>query len=155
MNVDAAFFSDEGVGATSVVLRDGSGSFIAAQCKFLPVAVDAITSEAMAMRDGLVFANSLGFSCLEAESDSLQVINFCTGQTRWWDEAAALFAECVDLGTSIGKVIYKHCLRSCNRAAHVLANFSFCNKLSSVWLHEPPDFLVRKLVDDVNIIHNQ
>ncbi|VAI46438.1 unnamed protein product [Triticum turgidum subsp. durum] len=32
----------------------------------------------MVMRDGLKLANSLGFNRLEAESDSTQVINFCT-----------------------------------------------------------------------------
>lgn len=82
------------------------------------------------MRDGLALANSLGFNRVEEESDSLQVINFCSGQTRWWDSAAAIFAECLDISSLIGKVIYKHCPRSCNQAAHVLANFGFCSKSS-------------------------
>lgn len=89
LNVDAAFFADEGSGATTAVIRDIRGNFIAAQCKFIPVAANAITTEAMATRDGLAFANSLGLDRIEAESDSLQVINFCNGQERWWDEAAA------------------------------------------------------------------
>ena len=99
----------------------------------------------------LLFANSLGFSRIEAESDSLQVINFCSGQTRWWDEAAVLFAECIDICSSIGKVTFKHCLRSCNNVAHVLANHSYRNKSSFSWLDEPPDFLMRELVDDVSV----
>ena len=106
----------------------------------------------LAMRDCLAFANTMGFHAIEAESDSLQVINFCNGQERWWDEAAALFAECVDISTSIGKVIFKHCIRSCNQAAHVLANFSFCNKLNLSWLNEPPDVIVSKLMDDVSVL---
>ncbi|XBH96203.1 hypothetical protein VPH35_086638 [Triticum aestivum] len=120
--------------------------------QFVPVTADAITMEAMAMRDGLFFANSLGLNQIEAESDSLQVINFCNGQERWWDEAAALFAECVDISTSIGKVIFKHCIRSCNQVAHVLANFSFCNKSNLSWLNKPPDVIVSKLVDDVSVL---
>ena len=125
---------------------------MAAKIKIIPFAADVITTEALAMRDGLVFANSLGFNRLEAESDSLQVINFCNGQTRWWDSAAAIFAECVDTSSLIGKVIFKHCYRSCNQAAHVLAKFCFCNKSSFSWLDEPPDRLVSKPVDDVNIV---
>ncbi|XBJ02336.1 hypothetical protein VPH35_021737 [Triticum aestivum] len=101
------------------------------------------------MRDGLVFANTLGFSRVEAESDSLMVIDSCTGQTRWWDTAAAIFAECVDAATSIGKVNFNHCFRSCNDATHVLAKHSFCNKISSSWTDEPPGCLVSRLVDDV------
>ncbi|XBI00172.1 hypothetical protein VPH35_129307 [Triticum aestivum] len=96
--------------------------------------------------------NSLGFNRLEAESDSMQLIEFCTGQTRWWDVAAAIFADCVDTTTSIGKVIYKHCYRSSNQVAHVLAKFTYCNKLSLIWMNEPPGVLVSKLIDDVSII---
>ena len=75
------------------------------------------------MRDGLVFANALGCNRVEAELDSLQVINFCNGQTTWWGAAAAISAECLDTSNSIGKVIFKHCYRSCNQEAHVLALF--------------------------------
>jgi ribonuclease HI len=151
VNVDVAYYEDEGMGATSAVLRDEKGNFIAATCKFIPFAADVVTTEAMAMRDGLVLANSLGFNRLEVESDSMQVINFCTGQSRWWDAATAIFAERVDTSTLIGKVIYKHCYRSSNQAGHVLANYSYCSKLSLVWMNEPPGMLVSKLVDNVSI----
>lgn len=42
-NVDAAFFEEEGLGATAVVLRNGKGQFLAAQCRFVPfVAVERL-----------------------------------------------------------------------------------------------------------------
>lgn len=151
VNVDAAFHEDEGMGATAAVIRDEKGNFLAAQCKLIPYAADVVTTEALAMSDGLKLANSLGFNRVE-ESDSLQVVNYCTGESRWWDSAAAIFSECVDTTISIGKVIFKHCFRSSNQAAHVLASHSYCNKVSLSWLNEPPDFLVSKLVDDVTII---
>ena len=91
------------------------------------------------MRDGLALVNSLGFNRLEAESNLMQLIEFCSGQTRWGNAAAGIFAECVDTTTSIGKVIYKHCYRWSNQAEHVLAKFSYCNKISVVWMNEPPD----------------
>lgn len=98
VNVDAAFYEEEGMGAISAILRDEYGNFIAAKCRFVPFAADVVTTEAMAMKDGLELANSLGYNRLEAESDSMQVINFCTRQSRWWDAATAIFAECVDSG---------------------------------------------------------
>ena len=79
------------------------------------------------------------------------MIDSCGGQARWWDEAAALFAECVDISTAIGEVIFKHCIRSCNQTAHVLATYGFCNKSTLTWLDEPPDFIVGTLIDDVNV----
>ena len=45
-------------------------------------AADVVTMKAMVMRDGLIFANSLGFPQVEAESDSTTVIEYCSGQTR-------------------------------------------------------------------------
>ena len=130
VNVDAAYFADESAGASAAVIRDDKGNFLAAQCKYIPHVADAMMVEATAMRDGLVFANSLGFPRVEAESDSSNDINFCDGQSRWWDAATAIFAECVDVSSLIGKVVFKHCFRSSNQAAHVLANFSYCNKTS-------------------------
>ena len=59
LNVDAAFFAHEGIGATAAILRDNKGNFIASHCKFIAIAADAVTTEAMAMRDGLLLANSL------------------------------------------------------------------------------------------------
>ena len=95
------------------------------------------------------FLNSLGFPRVEAESDCTMVIEYCSGQTRWWDAVAAIFAECVDVSLAIGNVIFKHCNCSPNNAAHVLASHSFCNTISDSWIGEPPSILVFGLVDDI------
>ena len=138
LNVDAAYYIDEGVGATAAVIRDEKGIFLAAKCIFIPHEASVVSTEARAMKDGLAFANSLGFPRVEAESDSSTVIESCAGQTTWWDEAAATFAQCVDLSTLIGKVNFKHCSRSCSQAAHVLAKFSYCIiSFFSSWTDEP------------------
>ena len=121
LNVDASFHVDIGAGATTAVLRDNRGNFIAAQCLYIARGVDVVTMEATAMRDGFILANSLGFHNVEAESNSIQVINSCSGQTQCWDVAAAIFAECVGVATSIGKVKFKHCSRTINGVAHELA----------------------------------
>ncbi|KAE8806492.1 Superoxide-generating NADPH oxidase heavy chain subunit B [Hordeum vulgare] len=143
---------NEGSGSTAGILRDEKGGFIAGFCRFIPFTADVVTIEAMAMRDGLHLVNSLGFNRVEAESDSLSVIKCCQGQDQWWDAAAAVFAECIDMATSIGKVIFSHCFREANSVAHELAKFSFCNKVEDNWTNEPPEFLVSQLVNDVLII---
>lgn len=66
--MDTSFFADEGVGSTAAVIRDERGNFLAAQCQYIPYAADVVTTEALAMRDGLNFANSLGFSRVEPDS---------------------------------------------------------------------------------------
>jgi ribonuclease HI len=152
LNVDASYHSDDGMGATAAVLRDEKGVFIAAQCRFYHHAADAMTMEALAMRDGLILANSMGFNRVEAESDSQNVVNYCQGQDQWWDSAAAIFAECIDVATSIGKVIFTHCFREVNYVAHELAKFSYCNKCDYSWTIEPSVFIVGQLVNDVIVL---
>lgn len=142
VNVDASYHEEEGSGATAAIIRDEKGRFIAAQCKFIRFAADAVTTEAMAMRDGLNLANRLGFNRVEAESDSLNVVNYCQGQHQWWDAAAAIYAECIDSATSIGKVIFTHCFREANVTAHELAKYSYCNKCDDSWTNKPPVFLI-------------
>lgn len=63
------------MGATAADLRDEKGKKKnAAICMVILFAADVITNEAMAMTDGLNFANFLGFNRVEAESDSQNVI---------------------------------------------------------------------------------
>lgn len=97
-------------------------------------------------RNGLKFANSLGFHRSEAESDSLQVINFCTGPckkktsvrpTKMVGRSSGDFCRSLDLASMIGKISFKHCFCSADQA-HVLANLCYCNKNSPNWTGEPP-----------------
>ena len=151
LNVDGVYHADEGVGASVAILCDIKGNFIDASCIYYPIDANAVTSEVVATRDGLAFANTMGFHAIEAESDSLKVVNFCTGHDHWWDAATAIYTEILDLATDVGKVNFMHCFREANSVAHELAQFSFHNKLSSIWGGDPSSCLLSKLADDVNI----
>ncbi|EMS45090.1 Major pollen allergen Lol p 5a [Triticum urartu] len=83
--------------------QENANNIIAVQVRWKKPEPSVVTTEAISMRNGLNFASSLGFTRMEAESDSLIVIESCDGQTRWWDEIAAIFAECVDISFLIGK----------------------------------------------------
>ena len=52
LNVDAAYFEEKGAGATTTILQDDQGKFLAAECKLVPYAADVVTTETMTMRDG-------------------------------------------------------------------------------------------------------
>jgi hypothetical protein len=104
LNVDAAFHEDRQAGAAGAVLRDINGQFIAATCVFLPNVSTPMLAEALAMKEGLELANRMSLSRVQAESDSTDIIDACKGDERWWNEASAVFADCVDLATSIGDI---------------------------------------------------
>jgi ribonuclease HI len=104
------------------------------------------------MRDGLELAIKLGCNRVQAESDSTEVVEACNGGDRWWSEESAVFADCVDLASSIGVVSFRHCPRDANEVAHVLARAAFDSGSSGFWEGEPPEVIVSHLVNDVTIL---
>jgi hypothetical protein len=145
LNVDASFLEDRHAGAAGAVLRDFEGNFLAASCVFLP----HVTTP---LREGLKLENNISYNRVQAESDSTGVIDAFKGEERWWDENAAIYADCVDLVTSMGDVSFSHCPRGANKVAHVLARFCFSNELSCNSVDEPLSFLLDKLISDVTDI---
>jgi ribonuclease HI len=149
LNVDAAFNVEEGSGAVGAVIRDFNGRFVAATMSLLPHVASAAMAEAAALREGLALADRLGCNSIIAESDSVETIEACSGDLRWWNESAAIFADCVDKAASIGSVTYKFCPREANQVAHTLARHSFSNKMNCNWDDDPPSFLLDSLLNDV------
>jgi ribonuclease HI len=118
VNVDDSFHLDDHVGSARVVIRHFEGRFIVASSLYLPNISSAAAAEAIAMREGLILANHLGCSNVQAESDSMEIIEACTWEETWWGESATIYAECVDLVILIGGVQFHHCLREANEIVH-------------------------------------
>ena len=114
MNVDASFHHETFSGSTGVVIRDSYGVFIAAACSLLPHVPDAYTAEILAMKQCLMLANEMGLHSIQIESDSVEVINACSGQDRIWNEASAIYADCFILAGMIVSVQFSHCFREAN-----------------------------------------
>jgi hypothetical protein len=90
------------------ILRNYQGEFIAASCKFLPNVPSAAMAEVFAMQEGLNLAERIGCNWVVTESDSTKIIQACSGEQRWWEESAAIFADCIDTVALIGKVSFNH-----------------------------------------------
>jgi hypothetical protein len=43
-------------------------------------------TEAMSMREGLSLDNSINCQRIVAESESLETVEACTGEARWWND---------------------------------------------------------------------
>jgi hypothetical protein len=80
LNVDAALSIEEHAGATGAMIRDNQGNFMAASSVFIPHVYSAAMAEAMAMTHGLSLVNQIGCKSVEAESDSMEVIQICGGE---------------------------------------------------------------------------
>jgi hypothetical protein len=66
---------------------------VATSSSFIPHVSSPAMAEELAMLHGLLFAHSLGFQDILAESDSLEVINMCSGQDRIWNDDTAIYAD--------------------------------------------------------------
>jgi ribonuclease HI len=151
VNVDGSFHIDSHTGAIGAILRGHEGRFIAASTTYIPNLASATAAEAMAIREGLALAVRLGCNNVQAESDSMETIEACTGAEAWWGESLAVFADCVDLMTLIGEVQFLYCPREANGAAHELARACFNDKISCNWVDEAPSSILSKLIEDVTI----
>jgi hypothetical protein len=98
------------------------------------------------------FARSLGYHAIEAESDSLEVIQLCSREERIWNEATAVYADILEQASQIGKVEFMHCGRDINSVAYELARFCFSSRNFCIWVDEPPSFILDKLLNDVTIL---
>jgi ribonuclease HI len=135
--VDASLYQDSNAGAVGMVLRDFEGKFIAARTKRLPHVDSTSMAKALAMKEGLILANEMGCNKILAEFDSTEVIEACADDHEWNNESATIYADCVDLVTSIGTVSFMHCLREANMVAHFLAKECFSSGVDCNWVDEP------------------
>jgi ribonuclease HI len=152
LNVDASYCAVTSAGVVGAVIRDYTGNFMGAKCTHIPHVQSAQMAEAMSLRESLQMAEELGCHRVEAESDSSETIQACTGEQRWWCSAAAIYADCVDIASKIGDITFRRCPREANKAAHEMAHYSFSNNISCNWVDEPPSFLLNKLTNDVTIL---
>jgi hypothetical protein len=74
VNVDATFELDTRRESTGAVVRDAKGNFLAANNNPIDYALDATTSEAMAIRHGMYLANQLGANKLIVQSDCKEMV---------------------------------------------------------------------------------
>ena len=150
LNVDAAFHAETLNGAVGAVLRDDRGGFIAASNGKLEHVADAATTEAFALRHGLLLAQQVGVTKMVVEADCLEVINTMNSGGFTATGAAAIYADCNVLIVGYTSVSFIHCPREANCVSHELARLAVSNP-PSLWVEEPPASIIRWLVDDVTV----
>jgi hypothetical protein len=94
-------------------------------------------AQAMAMKNGLILANTLGCNAVVAKSDSLETIESYLVEQTWWTMPAAIYADCVDLATSIGDVSFKFCPREANKTIHELVDSALLVKFRVIGKMSP------------------
>lgn len=150
LNTDGANFpSGSGIRA---LIRDSFGMVVGALLRFIPQRYDPLVTECIALWEGLRFAQQHGFRTLAVESDSLIAISAITSSSCPL-MIEAVVEEIKSLFTVFSCNTCTHFSRSCNSAAHMLAQES-CSHCSSVaWLYECPNCVNGQIALESSLIH--
>ncbi|KAF8670914.1 hypothetical protein HU200_050181 [Digitaria exilis] len=97
VNTDGAFDAKTGNGGSSMILRGHGGDVIAVEAKWYSLLPDALTSEALAARDGLLLAVAHGCSRVILETDCSELVNPITSQTGARSPISGLWHEIREL----------------------------------------------------------
>lgn len=114
-NVDGAFYDRAGSGATGVVLRDGSGSFVRGGAKWYEHSLDAITMEACACRDGLRLAAQAGARKVWLETDCQQIVQLWSSGSFQRSCIAPLLQEIQEQALVFSDFKFSFIPRDCNK----------------------------------------
>lgn len=100
VNTDAAFFND-GSGALAATVRNSRGQAVAGVAEPISQVHDAASAEALAVHRGLQLIHDIRCSQVELESDCLEIIQACTGESDIRAPYSTIMADCFELAHEI------------------------------------------------------
>jgi hypothetical protein len=102
INVDVSFRPENGSGSTDAVIRNSSGSFIAASHSYFEHVVDAPSAELMAVKDGLLLARHIGCNRIIIQSDCLEMVETMQQGVLWRQLGHLYTSNVIIFGRSSG-----------------------------------------------------
>ncbi|TVU05837.1 hypothetical protein EJB05_49021, partial [Eragrostis curvula] len=112
---------ETGAAAASVVLRNDAGMFLGAQAKQYDHCIDALSVEALACRDGLLFAERCGVANLHMETDCQELVRLWEIKDTQCSSIMGLIKEMLEISCNFVSFKLSFANRVCNKVAHELA----------------------------------
>jgi hypothetical protein len=105
-------------------------------------------AEALALRDGVIFAKLRGFSRVVMEVDCLEIVDLWDSRAGSRAVVAPILQEIEGLSSSFSSFVIQHVIRTSNTLAHLCAKHACTLETTSAWMELPPSFLVSSLQAD-------
>ena len=155
INVDAAFWKEELMGAWGFVVRDNLAIAALAGAGHLSTVSDALCAEAHACVEALLAAATQGMQHIILETDSATLVKALQSSEHDLAPGGVLFREAkfiLDTMFSSWSVVFVNL--SCNSVAHDLARFGRDRDPDHpfLWMHPLPDFVNDLLVRDITAL---
>lgn len=147
INTDGSVSMEEHRGGVGGVARSCT-SLHAAWCKPYAGITDPLIAEALAVRDGVLFAKLRGYDKVVVETDCLEIVNLCNSRQVLRAVAAPIIDEIWEHAPSFKSFVIQHVFRSTNFAAHLCAKQASTLEVTECWIDSTPSFLVTCLLAD-------
>lgn len=136
-------------GGVSVVVRDETGSCVAAFARSFSPVLSALQMETEACRAALLIAVQQGWSDIDLESDCSLVITTLANSTEDWSDICLVMEDCRDYMCESQSLNVRHIFCETNGVAHKLAYFTSVSFIDDVWLGETPCIIKDVLFEDL------
>jgi hypothetical protein len=147
INTDGGLSLEARKGGAGGVARTTT-AFLGAWSKPYEGVTDPLIAEALAMRDGVIFARLRGFTGVILEVDCLEIVNLWNTRHGARSAVTPILSEIGELSSVFISFAVKHVPRTANVSAHLCAKHACTLMLTSTWFDVPPDFLVVSLMAD-------
>jgi hypothetical protein len=137
INVDGAINGQDIVAGSGGVARDSSRRFRGAWCKAYPGIDDPLISEALALRDAVVFARAC--------SDCSELVRLWENKRTYRSVIATILEEVSILSPDLQTFSISFTRRSANKSAHECARYACLHNISEEWSGASPVFFQNSL----------
>jgi ribonuclease HI len=122
--------------------------YLGAWSKPYPGITDPLVAEALALRDGVIFARLRGYKSVIMEVDCLEMVNLWNSRHGARSTVTPILLELGELAHRFSSFVIQHVPRTANLPAHLCAKFACTLMVTSSWLDFIPDFLTVSLMAD-------
>lgn len=141
INIDASVSSSKNKSGVGGLARTTS-SFVAAWSKPYSDVSDPLIAEALALRDGVIFAKLRGFSRVLVETNCSKMVQLWHLRRFSRSIVAPVFLEINELALSFLSFDIQHVMRNANLSTHLCAKHASTLGVTDCWMDSPPGFLM-------------
>jgi ribonuclease HI len=121
INVDAAFFRDQGMTSVACCVRDETGSFICAKTRTFNTVLTVLEGEALALLEAIRLAVHHGWDHVAFESDSNTLVHSIAANNTGNSEFSDIVSSIKNMLSLLSNFEVKFVRRQANMVAHALA----------------------------------
>lgn len=147
INCDGAIDILFGKGGAGGVARSAS-RLLGSWCKPHDGVTDPLIMEALALREGVIFANLRGLKRVTLETDCLALVNLWNSRHAERSAVAPILDEIGELSLDFDYFVIQHVIRTANLPAHLCAKRACSLLVTDSCLNSTPSFLVSSLLAD-------